>query len=145
MAEAKESKVVVKAAPVASSPEAALDLAKAELEAARKKLVELQVAAQTAPGSEKPKAYQAVEEAKNKVAEAEAKLKALEPAELIAEHTLAADETLSHLALKYYGHATPPYWQLIYEANKELIGDNPNRVRPGMVIKVPKLPADFQG
>jgi nucleoid-associated protein YgaU len=140
-----EAKVVVKAAPVANSPQAALDLAKAELEAARKKLVELQVAAQTAPGSEKPKAYQAVEEAKKKVAEAEAKLKALEPAELVAEHTLAADETLSHLALKYYGHATPPYWQLIYEANKELIGDNPNRVRPGMVIKVPKLPADFQG
>jgi nucleoid-associated protein YgaU len=139
-----EAKVTVKAAPVANSPEAAFDLAKAELEAARKKLVEMQVAAQTAPGPEKPKAYQAVEEAKKKVSEAEAKLKALEPAELIAEHTLATDETLSHLALKYYGHATPPYWQLIYEANKELIGDNPNRVRAGMVIKVPALPKDFK-
>ena len=30
----------------------------------------------------------------------------------IAQHTLTTDETLSHLALKYYGHATPPYWQL---------------------------------
>ena len=62
----------------------------------------------------------------------------------IAEHTLTADETLSHLALKYYGHATPAYWQVIYQANKELIGDNPNRVRLGMVIKVPKLPDGFK-
>jgi len=64
---------------------------------------------------------------------------------LITEHTLASDETLSHLALKYYGHATPPYWRFIYEANKELIGDNPNRVRRGMVIKIPVLPPDFKG
>jgi len=26
----------------------------------------------------------------------------------IAQHTLTADKTLSYLALKYYGHATPP-------------------------------------
>jgi nucleoid-associated protein YgaU len=62
----------------------------------------------------------------------------------IAEHTLAADETLSHLALKYYGHATPPYWNLIYEANKEIIGDNPNRVRPGLLIKIPELPTEMK-
>ena len=62
----------------------------------------------------------------------------------IAEHTLAADETLSHLALKYYGHATPPYWKLIYEANKDLIGDNPNRVRPGSVLKIPALPENMK-
>lgn len=65
-------------------------------------------------------------------------------AQFIAEHTLAADETLSHLALKYYGHATPPYWKLIYEANKELIGENPNRVRPGMLLKIPALPENMK-
>lgn len=64
---------------------------------------------------------------------------------LIAEHTLEADETLSHLALKYYGHATPPYWRFIFEANTDVLGDNPNRVRAGMVIKIPVLPADFKG
>jgi nucleoid-associated protein YgaU len=64
--------------------------------------------------------------------------------QFIAEHTLTAEETLSHLALKYYGHATPPYWKLIYEANKELIGDNPNRVRPGMVLKIPVLPDNMK-
>ena len=62
----------------------------------------------------------------------------------IAQHTLTADETLSHLALKYYGHATPPYWQLIYEANKAEIGEDPNKVRPGLVVKIPILPDDIK-
>jgi nucleoid-associated protein YgaU len=63
----------------------------------------------------------------------------------IAEHTVAEGEMLSHLALKYYGHATPPYWKHIYEANKGVIGDNPSRVEIGMVIKIPELPPDFKG
>lgn len=146
MADLEDQKNVVTKAAGLSSSEAVLATAEQEVEAARKNLSDLQVKAQTAPGSEKPKAYEAVEVAKKKLAEAEAKLNALAPAapEFIAEHTLAADETLSHLALKYYGHATPPYWKVIYEANKELIGDNPNRVHSGMLIKVPKLPADFK-
>ena len=61
-------------------------------------------------------------------------------AQVMAEHTLKPDETLSHVALKYYGSATDPYWRLIYEANKVVIGDNPSRVRPGMVLKIPVLP-----
>jgi nucleoid-associated protein YgaU len=28
---------------------------------------------------------------------------------------------------------------LIYEANKAGIGDNPNRISPGMVLNIPKL------
>ena len=62
----------------------------------------------------------------------------------IAEHTLTADETLSHLSLKYYGSATEPYWRIIYEANKETIGDNPNHVRAGLVLNIPELPADMK-
>ena len=62
----------------------------------------------------------------------------------MATHTLAADETLSHLSLKYYGHATEPYWRLIYEANKEVIGPNPNKVRPGLEIKIPVLPEEMK-
>ena len=61
-------------------------------------------------------------------------------AQVLATHTLASKETLSDLALKYYGHATPPYWKLIYEANKEVIGDNPNAVRSGLVLNIPVLP-----
>ena len=44
------------------------------------------------------------------------KAKADEP-EFITTHELTSEETLRHLALKYYNHATPPYWQLIFEAN----------------------------
>ncbi len=59
-------------------------------------------------------------------------------------HTLTSEETLSHLSLKYYGHATEPYWRVIYEANKEVIGDNPNRVAPGMELKIPELPDNLK-
>ncbi len=60
--------------------------------------------------------------------------------EYIAEHTMKADETLSHLALKYYGSAVREKWMVIYEANKAAIGDDPNHVKPGTVLKIPKLP-----
>jgi nucleoid-associated protein YgaU len=65
-------------------------------------------------------------------------------AQIIATHTLTADETLSHLALKYYGHATKPYWTIIYEANKDVIGPNPNKVRPGLEIQIPVLPDNMK-
>jgi nucleoid-associated protein YgaU len=58
----------------------------------------------------------------------------------IAKHTVASEETLSHIALKYYGHATKPYYMLIYDANKRVIGDDPNRVKPGLVLQIPELP-----
>jgi len=58
----------------------------------------------------------------------------------IAEHTVAADETLSHIALKYYGSAVKEKWMLIYEANKATIGDDPNRLARGLVLKIPELP-----
>jgi nucleoid-associated protein YgaU len=58
----------------------------------------------------------------------------------IAEHTVAADETLSHIALKHYGSAVKDKWMAIYEANKDVIGDNPNVIRPGLVLKIPELP-----
>lgn len=56
-----------------------------------------------------------------------------------AEHTVAAGETLSQIALKYYGSAVKAKWMKIYEANKDLIGDNPNLLQPGQVLKVPEL------
>lgn len=62
------------------------------------------------------------------------------PPKLMAEHTVAADETLSHIALKYYNSAAKEKWMMIYEANKAVIGDNPNIVRAGQVLKIPELP-----
>jgi nucleoid-associated protein YgaU len=60
--------------------------------------------------------------------------------EYMAEHVMKPDETLSHLALKYYGSAVRDMWMIIYEANKDVIGPDPAHVRPGTVLKIPKLP-----
>lgn len=64
--------------------------------------------------------------------------KAPEP-KYMAEHTVESDETLSHIALKYYGSAIKEKWMIIYEANKDVIGDNPNIIVPGQVLKIPEI------
>jgi nucleoid-associated protein YgaU len=69
----------------------------------------------------------------------------LSPTRYIAKHTVTADETLSHIALEHYGHATKPYYTLIYEANKAAIGDDPNRLKTGLVLNIPELPAELKG
>lgn len=66
------------------------------------------------------------------------------PKPVIAEHTVGGGDTLSHIALKYYGHATKPYWMVIYEANKDLIGDDPNKVKRGITLQIPELPPDLK-
>jgi NitT/TauT family transport system substrate-binding protein len=50
------------------------------------------------------------------------------------EHTVKAGDTLSHLALQYYGNARK--WQKIYEANKETM-TSPNYLYIGQKIVVP--------
>ncbi|MFO7661843.1 MAG: LysM peptidoglycan-binding domain-containing protein [Chloroflexota bacterium] len=57
--------------------------------------------------------------------------------EFIAEHTVAAGDNLSLISEKYYG--TQANFRLIYEANKDVIGDNMSLIRPGQVLKIPKL------
>ena len=59
----------------------------------------------------------------------------------IAQHTVAAGETLSHIALKYYGSAAQAAWMHIYEANKAAIGPNPGMIRQGVVLNIPPKPA----
>jgi nucleoid-associated protein YgaU len=65
-------------------------------------------------------------------------------AKVIAQHKVEGDQTLSHLALKYYGHTTPPYWRLIYEFNKAKIGPNHKNIYDGLVLDIPELPADLK-
>jgi len=50
------------------------------------------------------------------------------------EHVVKAGDTLSHLALQYYGNARK--WQQIYEANKETM-KNPNYIYIGQKVIVP--------
>ena len=52
-------------------------------------------------------------------------------------HTVEAGETLSHIALKYYKSETEESWKKIYEANKAAIGDDPSKIKPGQVLKIP--------
>lgn len=66
-----------------------------------------------------------------------------EELKIMKEHTVKEGETLSHVALKYYGFATEPYWRIILDAN-ESMGGNEKRVYPGLVLKVPELPEDFR-
>ncbi len=77
----------------------------------------------------------AVKEAQEKVASAGKSV----PGKVKAEHTVASGETLGAIALKYYGSAAKEKWMAIYEANKEVIGDNPNLIKPGQVLKIPEL------
>ena len=55
------------------------------------------------------------------------------------KHVVESGETLSHIALKYYGSAAKEKWMTIYEANKSIIGDNPNKIRVGQELVIPEL------
>ena len=55
-----------------------------------------------------------------------------------AEYEVVKGDTLSGIALKFYGSAAKEKWMIIYEANKDVIGDNPNLIRPGQVLKIPE-------
>ena len=59
--------------------------------------------------------------------------------EYIGEHTVAAGDSMSAIAQKYYGSAAKEKWMAIYEANKDLMGDNPTLIHPGQTLKIPKL------
>ncbi|VAW38877.1 hypothetical protein MNBD_CHLOROFLEXI01-1389, partial [hydrothermal vent metagenome] len=55
----------------------------------------------------------------------------------VAEHKVASGENLSVISQKYYN--TQANWRFIYEANQDLIGDNPSLIRVGQLLKIPKL------
>jgi len=56
-------------------------------------------------------------------------------AALPAEHRVNPGETLSEIALRYYGDARETNWRKIYDANKEIIGGDPQAIRPGDPIR----------
>jgi nucleoid-associated protein YgaU len=63
---------------------------------------------------------------------------------IIKEHTLTPDDTLSGLALHFYGHATPEYWKYIIEVNIDTIGADVKDYTPGKVIKIAELPPELK-
>ncbi len=57
----------------------------------------------------------------------------------IGNHTVKTGETLSQIAQEHYGSSAREKWMAIFEANKEVIGDNPAALKVGQVIRIPKL------
>jgi len=63
---------------------------------------------------------------------------------VIAEHTVEGNQTLTHITLKHYGKTAEKYWRYLYEFNKDVIGDNPSIIVPGMKLQIPELPDELK-
>lgn len=64
------------------------------------------------------------------------KLPELTTANLPTDHVVAAGESLSKLALEYYGDMYA--WEKIYNANVSVVGPNPNLVLVGIKLVIPE-------
>lgn len=126
-AEKAKREAIAKTAADKANAERAAEI---KAEAARKK--------EEAIAKAKADAAAAAAAATKAKAEAEAKAAA---AKFITEHTVVSGESLSLLSKKYYNSVAQDKWMLIYEANKAIIGDNPNLIRVGQVLKIPTLPS----
>ncbi len=144
-----EKEAAEKAQQAAQAAQGQAAAAQQRAQEAEKKIAEAEAKAKQLEGELKEKenqekAHKLMEEMRARDAQTAAAAAAAAP-KFMAEYEVKGwDETLSHVALKYYKNATRPYWMLIYEANKAVIGDNPNIIKPGMVLKIPELPADMK-
>lgn len=50
---------------------------------------------------------------------------------------MQAGDTLSKIAEKFYGDGNR--WREIYEANRNVIGGNPDQIQAGMVLTIPEV------
>ena len=57
-------------------------------------------------------------------------------AQKVTKYTVVAGDSLSAIAKKFYDDAGA--YMKIYEANKDVIGDNPDLIQPGMELVIPK-------
>lgn len=68
----------------------------------------------------------------DKLEVATAAMRKAAPAPKVQTHTVASGDTLSSIA-KQYGKES---WKEVYDANKDVIGDDPNKIRVGMELKI---------
>ncbi len=54
-------------------------------------------------------------------------------------YTVVKGDTLSHIAKEHYGKASK--WQVIFAANRDQL-DDPDKIYPGQVLKIPPLDAE---
>jgi nucleoid-associated protein YgaU len=51
-------------------------------------------------------------------------------------YTVVQGDSLSKIAQRFYGKADE--WRTIYEANREVIGNNPDLIKPGQIFVIPE-------
>lgn len=139
-AELKESQAKAEAARLQRAKEAAekeAAEAKAEAEALKK---------QAEADAKKEALLDAQEKAEELRAKRAADEKARKDAIAAAtiKHVWTNDDTYASLAFKYYGSIKKPFYMLIYEHNKHIIGDNMNSIKTGTEIEIPPLPKELE-
>jgi ABC-type amino acid transport substrate-binding protein len=60
------------------------------------------------------------------------------PGEMVDTYVVQSGDTLSKIARKYYGDAWATSWQRIYAANRDVIGEDPSRLKVGMTLGIPQ-------
>ena len=147
-AELAKSKAKAEAARLARAKDAAKKEAtkvKAEAEAKVKAAAEAK-AEEAKKNLAKLRQKKMAKETADKVAKrkADREAKKAEEAAKVVKHVWTNEDTYSSLAFTHYGSIKKPYWWLIYEHNKDIIGDNPNSIKTGTEIEIPPLPAELK-
>ncbi len=128
-AEAKKlaDEAAKKKAEVLAAQKAAADKFKEELEERKRD----QIRAQAAQAAQAAVAAQAAAKA------------AAEAPKAVTQYTVVSGDTLSGIALHFYGNAARKYWELIHNANKDVI-PNASLIKPGQVLTIPELPEELK-
>jgi nucleoid-associated protein YgaU len=64
---------------------------------------------------------------------------------VIAEHTVVKGDTLSGIALRYYGNASRRHYMYIFNKNKDVIGNDPDMIMVGIKLKIYELTEGLKG
>jgi nucleoid-associated protein YgaU len=116
--------------------------ARAKLDAARRKQAEREAAAgKTAPGTIGSTASSAP--AAPAAPAGRAAVPVSQPVGGDEVYTVVKGDSLSKIAKKHLGSAGA--WRKIYEANKDVIGSNPDLIKPGQKLRLPKADAAGAG
>ena len=139
-AEAKAAQEASVKAMAEKEAKARADMAaKAEADAKAAQEASMKAMAEKEAKARADMAAKAEAEAAAKKAAEEAAAKAA-----IIKHVWTSEDTYASLAQKFYGHFTEPYWRLIYNHNKDIIGNHPNAIRVGLEIEIPPLPDELK-
>lgn len=53
------------------------------------------------------------------------------------QYTVQSGDYLAAIAQQFYGDGSEAAWRRIYDANRDVIGSDPTRIEPGMVLTIP--------